>query len=528
MLEYDFKSVDSEKVRWLEDFYSRGISDPTWNYSYLEGMQCGFICGDGVIRFAYNEKSPPHKNTRMMCKKYRIDATDSEMCKYQSTLIECARVISTAATNDGFYFYPHWFNDINNKYDVVMLYEESCRTGEGFGDILERSFEDVYAIDREPRYLEIVMNWVEGFMVALKDSGHTYGLYADMEFKPILYILDSLRDNCYHVKLEYRPQPAHSKLKLVDFCRLSYYVPTIANNLYKAIQLEGRFQPRPSLKKLTLNDEKEKMFRQDFLSCNTENIRCFEDLLSHANGDKTCNYNFFEGLDCGLICGNGEIHLLFNETSPPHKTTIDFFKKHGVEATDSNMRMYQSVLIENARAVSAAATNDGFHFLPHWFNDLTDKYDTYKLFEESRLTGKNFLDILETIFPDVYAIDLEPRYVENVTSWVEGFMLGIKESGIMHLLYADTEMNKYLHTLDSIRNNCYYVQFEHQSHAPKSALKMVDFFKFSCCIPSIANNLYTAIQLQGRFQQELVSKRRKSRNDKKRHGKERRHRRLGR
>jgi hypothetical protein len=274
--------------------------------------------------------------------------------------------------------------------------------------------------------------------------------------------------------------------------------------------------------------EEEKMNLFDCPGYRSEKTRWIEDLFSHSNENSQLDYNFFEGLHCGMICLNGYMYYPFDEKSPPHKATIVLFEDNGLAIDDDVMRMYQSALLDSASGINSFATAGGFHFSPYWFNDVMNVSNIKKFSGDSLPTFENLDDILEKSSPEIFTKDNELVYSVNVKNWIFGFFFGFHGSDILKKLSYDKNLQTYLLMLASLRDNCYHVQLKDRTQPLGNTLKLADFFMFAFCVPAIVSEIYSAIQLEGRYEPRQSSKRRNILLLKKRKIKERLHRRRNR
>jgi hypothetical protein len=260
------------------------------------------------------------------------------------------------------------------------------------------------------------------------------------------------------------------------------------------------------------------MTDNNFQGYKSEKTVLLDDLLRGKNVDGL-NYCFIEGLHCGQVCVEGAIDLPFDETSPPDEAVRQLFKY--IELNDSELKLCQSAIIDSVRGINAISTNKGFYFLPYWNVDVKNELDIYKYFLEAYLTGVGIDDILKKKLPDMYIVDNESKQSDNVRNWIEGFLLAFTMHGLIEKMDNDETFRWHLLVLESLKDNCYYFEFQTHPQPNESTLKLIDFYKLTYQIPQIVSELYSAIHLEGRFQSRPSSKRRNTHHDKKRHIKER-------
>jgi hypothetical protein len=251
-----------------------------------------------------------------------------------------------------------------------------------------------------------------------------------------------------------------------------------------------------------------------------------EEFFSRFSDSRLANYNFFEGLHCGMICGQGGMSYAFDETSPPHESTVELFEDFGADLDNEKMRTFQSALLTSAKSMNMLATDIGFYFAPYWYGAIAEEIDINNFYEKALRVGKNLDGILKRIYPNMFAMDHDPKHLVDVSVWAEGFLQGLIITDAVDQLQEDLELKQNLDILNSLKDNCYYTSYGSRPQPTKSTLKLIDFYMFAYQVPVIILTFYAAIQLNGLSMKQSPSPRMRNTSiDKKRHGKKRNQRR---
>jgi hypothetical protein len=260
----------------------------------------------------------------------------------------------------------------------------------------------------------------------------------------------------------------------------------------------------------------------NFKGYSSPQICRLEDFFALVKKD-SMNYNYYEGMHCGKICCKGEIHYIFDEQSQPHISTRQLFKKESLDDDDREMCMFQSALLDSARAISSFATDDGFYFAPRWFDDVMNECDIGKFHQESLLTGEDLDDILRKNYPEMYKIKHKLGHHDNVEAWTVGFLHAVEDCGLLQQLTQGDSAEPYLSMIASLRDNRYYSQISTRPCTLNSTLKLIDFFMFAYFVPLDVSKLYSVIRLEGKYQLSPSSKKADSQISCKRHREKCRH-----
>jgi hypothetical protein len=238
----------------------------------------------------------------------------------------------------------------------------------------------------------------------------------------------------------------------------------------------------------------------------SEKTLWLEDFFKHKNSDAPIDYNFFEGMHCGTICGNGEMLYLQDGTSPDEIIRV-LPMIFGRDFSVDEMRMCQSALSDSAKALNSLATDKDFHFTPYWYKVVLAEFDIQKFFNKSVHTLKNVRDIIKKKYPAMCKIDHAPDLHRNVRKWSSGFMIGLLASGAFTQLQQDVELTKYLQVIRSLEDNCNYKTSMRKPESTARTLKLVDFYIFANRVPFIIALFYSEIYLRRMYQSRASSKR---------------------
>lgn len=199
-----------------------------------------------------------------------------------------------------------------------------------------------------------------------------------------------------------------------------------------------------------------------------------------------------------MICAKGRSSISADYTARATEVARELFKDMNLD--DNELHMCQAALVDSLKGISKIATCDGFYFFPYWFEDVRGEADIIQFTDIVWVTGLGLDDILKKHFPDMYIRDNDSKHYNNVKYWLDGFVFGMNSNGILEEICLDKDFTTNMLILASVRDNCYHFDFSRQDLPMGSTLKLIDFYKWSLDIPFIVSLLYSAVQLEGRYQ----------------------------